>query len=177
MRNRAESRARRVKCVACKKPFLTRHSQGKYCSARCKREADRASWRLYGERNKEKRRIYQHDLYQEQRDTVLARTTAYAKTEAGKLASRRTAEKQKVKHPERIFARQALGAAIRAGYIMPLPCARCGEKKVHGHHDDYSDPFTIIWLCQKHHSELHAAKKTGKVGFVIEDGELAHDQK
>ena len=157
---RSQSRARLVECVACKKEFLTRHSQGRYCSAECKREADRASWRLYSHRNRKKRRIYHREHYQKTREAVLTRTVAYAKTEAGKLAARRTAEKQSVKYPERIFARQVLGAANRAGYITPSPCVVCGAKKVHGHHEDYADPFTVVWFCQQHHSEPHEARKT-----------------
>jgi len=31
----------------------------------------------------------------------------------------------------------------------------CGEKKAHGHHDDYTKPLAVKWLCRKHHEELH----------------------
>ena len=26
------------------------------------------------------------------------------------------------------------------------------------HHEDYSDPFQVIWLCERHHDEYHEGK-------------------
>lgn len=34
-------------------------------------------------------------------------------------------------------------------------CKICGDKQVEIHHPDYKNPFKILWLCKKHHSELH----------------------
>lgn len=31
----------------------------------------------------------------------------------------------------------------------------CGEKEVHAHHDDYSKPLEVMWLCRIHHKERH----------------------
>ncbi len=39
--------------------------------------------------------------------------------------------------------------------IIPQPCERCGSPKVHGHHEDYSKPLEVMWLCTKHHGERH----------------------
>lgn len=38
-------------------------------------------------------------------------------------------------------------------------CKECGEKKTQAHHPDYSKPLDIIWLCKKHHAELHYKHK------------------
>jgi hypothetical protein len=32
---------------------------------------------------------------------------------------------------------------------------RCGEPKVHAHHEDYSRPLDVTWLCQKCHVQRH----------------------
>ncbi len=30
-------------------------------------------------------------------------------------------------------------------------CSDCGETKVEAHHEDYSKPLDVEWLCKKHH--------------------------
>jgi hypothetical protein len=54
-------------------------------------------------------------------------------------------------------AHDILNAAIKSGRIKRGPCEVCGKPKAHGHHDDYSKPLEVRWLCQKHHMQHHAA--------------------
>tara|TARA_Y100000310_G_scaffold293698_2_gene323487 strand:- start:365 stop:841 length:477 start_codon:yes stop_codon:yes gene_type:complete len=154
---------------------MTRHSQGKYCSTKCQREANRASWRLYGKRNRARRRAYYRSYYDSNRAAVLKKTKAYAKTAAGRRSQKRTAERAQVVTPEKIFARGVLGVAIRVGYVVPQPCEKCGAKKVDGHHDNYLDPFNVRWFCRKHHMEAHKMLKK-KVGIMLEDGMVAREK-
>jgi len=60
------------------------------------------------------------------------------------------------RHPERARARTQVTQALQSGRLKRLPCEICGERKAHGHHDDYSKPLEVRWLCAKHHRELHA---------------------
>lgn len=48
--------------------------------------------------------------------------------------------------------------AIDSGWLTRKPCEICGEK-ADAHHDDYSKPFDIKWLCALHHHRLHAPTK------------------
>lgn len=51
--------------------------------------------------------------------------------------------------------------AIRKGYLIRQPCEVCStEIDVQAHHDDYSKPLDVRWLCRKHHREHH--KNTDK---------------
>lgn len=52
-------------------------------------------------------------------------------------------------------ARNALNHAIRKGRLKRNPCERCGEKKTQGHHEDYSKPLDVVWLCIDCHGERH----------------------
>jgi len=63
--------------------------------------------------------------------------------------------RQIAKFPERVKARELVGAAIRSGKIKRLPCIVCGSCDSHAHHEDYSRPYDVIWLCRKHHNEEH----------------------
>lgn len=56
-------------------------------------------------------------------------------------------------------AHTALSLAIRHGDLIPgLICADCGgsqDRPLDGHHDDYSKPLEVIWLCRSCHSIRH----------------------
>lgn len=69
--------------------------------------------------------------------------------------------KQKdAKNPERRFAWTELNKAINRGDIIKKPCQECNSTvHVHGHHDDYSKPLEVIWLCPLHHRRHHKLLK------------------
>lgn len=52
----------------------------------------------------------------------------------------------------------ARGESKRAYYrgeITRKPCERCGSENSEKHHDDYSKPLEVRWLCRKCHCEWH----------------------
>lgn len=66
------------------------------------------------------------------------------------------------KYPEKFKARAKLNYAIKMGRITRLPCSICGNEKSEAHHEDYSKPLDVVWLCRKHHYEHHSLSKTEK---------------
>ena len=50
-----------------------------------------------------------------------------------------------------------VGQAVRDGRLIPQPCEKCGASPTHAHHDDYSKPLDVRWLCPVHHAEHHHA--------------------
>lgn len=56
-------------------------------------------------------------------------------------------------------ARRKVHNAIRTGSMKRLPCEACGNKQTDAHHDDYSKPLEVRWLCRSHHSEFHNKAK------------------
>lgn len=80
----------------------------------------------------------------------------YQRTEAGKVSRRKAREKYYEKHPERKQIHQQVNNAVRDGRLVKTPCSVCGsEYRIHGHHDDYSKPLDVLWLCPQHHQDRH----------------------
>lgn len=63
------------------------------------------------------------------------------------------------RNPEKRAAHIILGNAIRDGRAFKLPCEVCGNVKSEAHHDDYTKPLQVKWLCRKHHAEIHRKYK------------------
>lgn len=61
--------------------------------------------------------------------------------------------KHRTKYPDKYKAKCAVNNAIRDGRLKPHPC-HCGAK-AQAHHDDYSRPLDVVWLCASHHAERH----------------------
>lgn len=62
-------------------------------------------------------------------------------------------------------AHNDLWTAIWSGRVVPpTKCEQCGGgpsflDKIQGHHDDYSKPLDVRWLCRSCHSRHHAAER------------------
>lgn len=52
----------------------------------------------------------------------------------------------------------AMARALKTGRLARRPCEKCGCERVQAHHPNYSKPFEVRWLCQKHHTALHRRK-------------------
>lgn len=61
----------------------------------------------------------------------------------------------RAKNPLKRAAHLLLASAIDRGSIQRKPCIECGETKAQAHHEDYTKPLDVIWLCPKHHSAHH----------------------
>lgn len=62
---------------------------------------------------------------------------------------------QMIRYPERILARRKVHNAVKSGKLTRLPCETCKKKPSFAHHEDYSKPLEVKWLCRKHHREKH----------------------
>lgn len=58
--------------------------------------------------------------------------------------------------PERRRATGLVTTAIWQGRLTRQPCEVCGAtKRVDAHHDDYTKPLEVRWLCKSHHKQHH----------------------
>jgi hypothetical protein len=62
--------------------------------------------------------------------------------------------RRRAAHPEKNRARDMVAKALRSGKLIKGPCEVCGTaENVQAHHDDYSKPLEVRWMCFKHHRE------------------------
>lgn len=76
-----------------------------------------------------------------------------------RVYSKRTRDKDKVKTRLQTSARMKVYHAIKRGLLKRQSCAVCGKKNACAHHPDYTKPFAVVWLCVRHHNELHGSSR------------------
>ncbi len=70
--------------------------------------------------------------------------------------ARQASARRKTWSPERRRAGNLVAAAIFRGNLKPRPCEVCGATRdIDAHHDDYSKPLDVRWLCRAHHKQHH----------------------
>lgn len=57
--------------------------------------------------------------------------------------------------------------AIKGGVLTRLPCEVCAAGKADAHHDDYSKPLDVRWLCRSHHQQHHRDERRRLVRRAI----------
>jgi len=67
------------------------------------------------------------------------------------------------KYPERKSATVVVSNAVRDGRLKKQPCEVCGALKVEAHHDDYTKPLEVRWLCNPHHKAADAERRLREV--------------
>lgn len=72
------------------------------------------------------------------------------------------------RYPEKAKAHNAVKYAVRVGKLTRGKCEVCGAEGAQAHHDDYSKPLDVRWLCMIHHKEHHRQ-------LVMQRNMAAHD--
>jgi len=62
------------------------------------------------------------------------------------------------RYPERVRAREAVKKALKSGKLERGSCFFCKSTAVQAHHEDYSKPLEVFWLCRKHHRAVDSAE-------------------
>ena len=110
----------------------------------CK-ECTKARVRKHRAKNLEKARAYDHDRYHNNPER--------------RAWMQMKSEEWRKRYPERKRAHGLVRKAVVAGQIKRGRCevGRGCSGAVHAHHDDYSKPLDVRWLCASHHA-LHHSK-------------------
>jgi hypothetical protein len=72
----------------------------------------------------------------------------------------RHVKRYRQRFPEKVRARHKVRNAVRDGRLTkPDRCEDCGRssstRELHAHHDDYSKPMEVRWLCPSCHGKEH----------------------
>lgn len=119
--------------------FYKHKAMGDGLLGKCK-ECTKLDVRTHYSATREQRYAYEHSRFQ--------------KPER-KASLRMYSERRKQTCPEKRAAHTAVYSAIRNGSLIRKPCEVCGDTQSQGHHDDYSKPLDVRWLCFVHHREVH----------------------
>jgi len=88
------------------------------------------------------------------------RMKKYRMTNKGKINTRVIVYRSIQKYSKKQKAREALSQALRKKIIVkPKICSVCTKiVLIHVHHEDYSQPLKVVWLCPRCHKHLHMGK-------------------
>ena len=126
-------------CIPCRKEYRATPAQRAVSSALRKRHAQkrREEWRAYREVNAEKEKKRSREWRRGNLDWF----REYDQSEKARISKQ---------------AKRAVHKAIVDGTLKRQPCERCGsEVNIHAHHEDYSRPLDVIWLCRTCHGLRH----------------------
>lgn len=95
--------------------------------------------------------------YKKRRTEIPSKPASYQEAKVNKILEKSEDEKLKS------YCRNTLNHAIEKGLIKRgEECQVCGSRDlIDGHHNDYSKPLDVIWLCRKHHYQRHLEIKNG----------------
>jgi hypothetical protein len=62
-------------------------------------------------------------------------------------------------NPQKAAAQRKVAYEVSKGRLTAGPCEKANGDclgRIHAHHDDYSKPLDVMWLCALHHKARHA---------------------
>lgn len=91
------------------------------------------------------------------RDCNSARARKYRTTKKGHNVYKILQRKQYIKNRLKILCRQKLNQFLKKnGLSAPEICSVCKKiKKLDAHHEDYSQPLRVKWVCRQCHFMIH----------------------
>lgn len=119
-------------------------------------------------------KAYQHIHYRE----TIVKHALYERDRSKKKSRRAKAldyqRKRRANRPDRDAAYRKVRYAIMSGNLERKPCEKCGDVNTEAHHDDYSRPLDVRWLCYGCHLLVHGKQKINIVSentlISCEDG-------
>lgn len=102
-----------------------------------------------------------HPTYKQVRTAAQRRRWALAEHQRDPQKKTRACQRYRRAQPLVYAARTAVGNALQSGRLVrPTACTRCQRVcKLDGHHEDYTKPLEVVWVCRRCHYRLDVAKR------------------
>jgi len=150
-------------CRECKteKPLSDFYKHSRMADGHLNKCAECVKSRVTKHREANLEKIQAYDKMRSKKPHRLQAIKDYAKTEAGKITRKKAGAAYIKRYPMKYAAHVLFGNAVRAGRIeKKSECSVCGStEKIEGHHDDYTKPLDVRWLCEKCHKQWHRENK------------------
>lgn len=141
----------------------------------------RDCFRLYGKNNRGMLRLYYREYSLKNKTRIVAVSKNWRLRNGDRVSSMHI--RYRNKFPDKHSARIELNNAIKLGLVnKPRSCGLCGRapKYLHGHHEDYSKPLDVLWVCPLCHSLIHQEKRndgrTNQSAICTESPAASHDR-
>jgi hypothetical protein len=149
-KNKASKSGHRGICKAC----VTLSNKVHY---EANKEVIAVKGRKYRSENREARlervALKNKEYYEANKEVISVQQKQY-RSENSELLKERVRKYRKA-NPDKDRAHAAVKRAVHKGTLIKQPCEKCGGIDADAHHDDYTKPLEVQWLCRKHHSEWH----------------------
>lgn len=100
----------------------------------------------------------EYDKKRDKLDKRIEMKKKYSKSERGKISIKKSTDRYRNDNRNKYEAHIAVGNAVRDGILIKGDrCESClsTNKRLHGHHDDYSKKLEVRWLCPMCHKKWH----------------------
>lgn len=72
-----------------------------------------------------------------------------------RIKTRHYRRKYRERNPLKESARTVVHRLVKSGKLIKEDCFLCGVPETAAHHLNYEFSDKIVWLCRKHHDEVH----------------------
>ena len=85
----------------------------------------------------------------------------------GSRQTKESLQKYRRDNPQKYKAHSLCGRAVLSHKLIKESCMFDCIGKVEGHHNNYSRPLSVVWLCPHHHKRYHKYRNDFGISFML----------
>lgn len=100
-----------------------------------------------------KRREKAREYYAKNRNKIIQQVKVYRESHKEEIEQKRRIRREAGNIKD--FAREAVHWAVKSGRLKKQSCEKCYCLVAQAHHEDYTKPLEVVWLCKRCHEDRH----------------------